>query len=197
MFETACQDIRYGFRLLRQSPLFTLTAALSLAIGIGANTTIFSVASGLLLRPQPGVADPGRLVDIGRTQNGKDFDNSSYRITATSARASRRCPTSTPSGSMPSPWAWAARTARNGSTAPSSARTTSPSSALARIPAGCSWMPTTKARRAVTGDGASATSSGSGASAATPGSSARRFRSTAIPSPSSASPRRASTGRRS
>jgi predicted permease len=78
VFETVWQDVRYGFRLLRRSPLFTITAALSLAIGIGANTTIFSVASAMLLRPLPGVADPGRLVDIGRTQNGKDFDNSSY-----------------------------------------------------------------------------------------------------------------------
>ena len=78
MLETLWQDTRYGLRLLRRSPLFTLTAALSLAIGIGANTTIFSAASALLLRPLPGVAEPGRLVDIGRTQNGKDFDNSSY-----------------------------------------------------------------------------------------------------------------------
>jgi predicted permease len=76
--ETLWQDARYGLRLLRRSPLFTLTAALSLAIGIGANTTIFSAASALLLRPLPGLAEPGRLVDIGRTQNGKDFDNSSY-----------------------------------------------------------------------------------------------------------------------
>jgi predicted permease len=78
VFETLWQDVRYGLRLLQRSPLFTVTAALSLAIGIGANTTIFSVASALLLRPLPGVADPGRLVDIGRTQDGKDFDNSSY-----------------------------------------------------------------------------------------------------------------------
>ena len=78
MFENAWQDIRYGTRLLARSPLFTLTAALSLAIGIGANTTIFSIASALLLRPLPGVAEPGRLIDIGRTQDGKDFDNSSY-----------------------------------------------------------------------------------------------------------------------
>jgi hypothetical protein len=42
------------------------------------NTTIFSVASALLLRPLPGVAEPDRLVDIGRTQNGRDFDTSSY-----------------------------------------------------------------------------------------------------------------------
>ena len=78
MFESAWQDVRYGFRLLRRSPLFTLTAMLSLAIGIGANTTIFSVASALLLRPLPGLADPGRLVDIGRTQEGRRFDTSSY-----------------------------------------------------------------------------------------------------------------------
>ena len=78
MFETAWQDVRYGFRLLRRSPLFTLTAVLSLAIGIGANTTIFSVASALLLRPLPGLAEPDRLVDIGRTQDGGGFDTTSY-----------------------------------------------------------------------------------------------------------------------
>ena len=78
MFETAWQDVRYGFRLLVRSPLFTLTAALSLAIGIGANTTIFSIGSAVLLRPLPGLADPGRLVDVGRTQNGRDFDTLTY-----------------------------------------------------------------------------------------------------------------------
>ena len=78
MLETLWQDVRYGARLLSRSPLFTLTAALSLAIGIGANTTIFSIASALLLRPLPGLAEPGRLVDIGRTQGGEDFDTSSY-----------------------------------------------------------------------------------------------------------------------
>lgn len=78
MVETAWQDVVYGFRLLRRSPLFTLTAALSLAIGIGANTTIFSVASAILLRPLPGLAEPARLVDIGRTQNGESFDTLTY-----------------------------------------------------------------------------------------------------------------------
>lgn len=42
---TFLQDVRYAARLLRRNPLFTLTAALSLAIGIGATTTIFAVAS--------------------------------------------------------------------------------------------------------------------------------------------------------
>ena len=58
------QDSRYGVRVLRRNPIFTLTAALSLAIGIGATTTIFTVANALLLRASPGVAEPGRLVDI-------------------------------------------------------------------------------------------------------------------------------------
>ena len=50
--------------MLRATPLFTATAALSLATGIGANATIFSAASALLLRPLPGLADPDRIVDI-------------------------------------------------------------------------------------------------------------------------------------
>lgn len=78
MFETWLLDVRYGVRLLRRSPIFTATAVLSLAIGIGANTTIFSVASALLLRPLPGLSNPERLVDIGRTQEGGGFDTSSY-----------------------------------------------------------------------------------------------------------------------
>jgi predicted permease len=78
VIETAWQDIRYGLRLLRRSPLFTATAGLSLAIGIGANTTIFSVATALLLRPLPGLADPSRLVDIGRTTDGGGFDTATY-----------------------------------------------------------------------------------------------------------------------
>ena len=64
------QDSRYGARVLRRNPIFTLTAALSLAIGIGATTTIFTVANALLLRASPGVANPGRLVDIVPTMKG-------------------------------------------------------------------------------------------------------------------------------
>jgi predicted permease len=77
-FDTWIQDVRYAARMLRNSPLFAVTAALSLAIGIGANTTIFSLANALLVRPRPGLSDPGRLVDIGRTTDGEGFDTISY-----------------------------------------------------------------------------------------------------------------------
>src|SRR5437763_678770 len=60
--EDARRDLRHAARLLRRSPIFTATAALSLAIGIGADTTIFTVAKALLFHDPVGVADPGRLV---------------------------------------------------------------------------------------------------------------------------------------
>src|SRR5690606_2722611 len=78
MIDTWIQDVRFAVRLLRKSPLFTATAALSLAIGIGANATIFSVASAMLLRPMPGLTDSDRLVDVGRVGRGADFDTVSY-----------------------------------------------------------------------------------------------------------------------
>jgi putative ABC transport system permease protein len=78
MIDGTINDVRYALRLLWKSPLFTITAALSLAIGIGANTTIFSVASAILFRPLPGLSAADRLVDIGRTQDGQGFDTTSY-----------------------------------------------------------------------------------------------------------------------
>jgi predicted permease len=63
--EDAMQDAEHGVRLLRRSPVFTATAALSLAIGIGANTAIFTVANSLLFRPPAGIAEPSELVVIG------------------------------------------------------------------------------------------------------------------------------------
>ena len=64
--ETLVRHLRLAARLLVRSPLYTATAVLSLAVGIGANTAIFTAANALLLAPTPGVQDPGRLVDIGR-----------------------------------------------------------------------------------------------------------------------------------
>jgi predicted permease len=77
MSETV-RDLVYAARRLKKAPLFTLTAALSLAIGIAGNAAVFSVADALLLRDRPGIADPQRLVDVARTQNGTGFDNLSY-----------------------------------------------------------------------------------------------------------------------
>ncbi|MCM3905803.1 MAG: ABC transporter permease, partial [Pyrinomonadaceae bacterium] len=51
--ETLWQDLGYGFRMLFKNPRFTVVAILSLAIGVGATTAIFSVANALLLRPLP------------------------------------------------------------------------------------------------------------------------------------------------
>ena len=78
MVDSWLQDLRYAVRLLRRNPLFALTAVLSLAIGIGANTTIFTIANALLFKPPLGVADASRLVDVGRSQDGQGFDNGSY-----------------------------------------------------------------------------------------------------------------------
>src|SRR2546425_8893135 len=73
---TLWQDIRYGFRMLGASPGFTIVAVLSLAIGIGANTAIFSFADALLLRPLP-VARPGEVFTVGSDSSVEAFGISS------------------------------------------------------------------------------------------------------------------------
>ena len=78
MFDLLRQDVRYAIRALGRSPLFAIVAVLSIAVGVGATTAIVTLANTLLLRPPPGVGHPERVVSLGRTQDGRGFDNFSY-----------------------------------------------------------------------------------------------------------------------
>ena len=72
MLEEFLQDLRYGVRTLRKNPAFTLVAVLALALGIGANTAMFSVAYGILLRPLP-YADADRVAVVFMRYFPRDF----------------------------------------------------------------------------------------------------------------------------
>lgn len=71
-------DLRQAVRLLGRSPIFALTSIVSLALGIAAATTIFSLTDALLFAPTVGVRDPGSVIDIGRANFGSGFDNMSH-----------------------------------------------------------------------------------------------------------------------
>ena len=82
ILDDLAQDVRYALRQLRRSPLFALTATLSLAVGIGANAAVFTLVDRLLWRPLP-VANPDHLVIVtdqrSRVERSPRFSYPFYR----------------------------------------------------------------------------------------------------------------------
>jgi macrolide transport system ATP-binding/permease protein len=73
--ETTLQDVRFGFRMFRRSPGFSLLAILCLTVAIGANAAVFSWIEGILFRPYPAVAHQERMVALAATNRGSSEIN--------------------------------------------------------------------------------------------------------------------------
>ena len=93
-FETFMKDVVYGLRGLRRNPGFTLAATVSLALGIGANTAIFSLIDGVMLRSLP-VVNPNGLVILLHHQSSKNnLTNDPQTDVSRAARCSQKASTS-------------------------------------------------------------------------------------------------------
>ncbi len=75
LIDNFLQDVRFGLRILRRSPGFSILAILCLTLGIGANAAVFSWIEGILFRPYPAVAHQERLVALGGTSRGEARSN--------------------------------------------------------------------------------------------------------------------------
>ena len=198
MWSETWRDLRLAARTLRGSPMFALTAMLSLAIGIGGTAVIFGVVDAYLIRPWPGIADPERLVEVGRVDmegpgpsEADGFSTFSYpnyqdyleRQTRLSGPGRQPTPKPSASATARARCAYRAHTCR-----PTTFR------CLAHPwPSGGVSSPRTRSRRSRRPSASSAIVSGARSSAVMPTSSAGRCSSMAVRSPSSASRRPDST----